>query len=277
MKRYIILLSLILATIACCVAQNEGSQRVILKAARQFDNVVVSGAAVVELKYDARHGGYIYYNTNNNSAPRITAQNFDGGILRISADSTANALTTRITVLYDTPLQQVMAVDSAIVVSRNLVTSPDVVLISNTKHSDSGIFAKELKADNVMLILHDGDMGFKNLKANVVVVNSNNDSRLRLLNCRAANLEINAQESSQVIIGGKVSNMMVNVDNTSAVHTDQLKCKTLTANLCGDGSLHTSTPGKLTVNQLGNGVITMRRYPHDVESNVGYDAILIEK
>lgn len=277
MKRYIILFSLILSTIACCMAQNDVSKRIILKAARQFDNVIVSGPAVVELKYDARHGGYIYYNTDNNSAPRITVQSFDGDMLRIVADSTENALTTRITVLYDTPLTQVMAIDRAIVVSRNLVTNPDVVLVSDTKHSHSGIFARELKAENVMLILNDGDMGFKKLKANVVVVNGNNDSRLRLLNCSATNVEINAQDNSQITIGGKVSNVMVNVDNTSGVHTELLKCRTLTANLCGDGGVHSATPGKLTVNQLGNGVITMRRYPREVESNVGYDVIQIAK
>ncbi len=277
MKRYITLFSLIILTIACCAAQNDGSQRVILKAARQFDNIVVSGPAVVELKYDTHHGGYIYYNTSDNSAPRIMAQSFGGGVLRITADSTANAIATRITVLYDTPLTQVEASDRAVVVSRNLVTAPDVLLISDTKQSHSGIFAKELKAENVMLILNDGDMGIKKLSANIIAVNGDNDSRLRVLNCRATNVEINAVNESQITLGGKVRNMMVDVKNESAVHTEQLKCKTLTANLAGDGTIHSATPCKLTVNQLGNGKITMRRYPREVESNVDFDVIEIKK
>ncbi|MDE6309111.1 MAG: DUF2807 domain-containing protein, partial [Muribaculaceae bacterium] len=229
------------------------------------------------IKYDAKHGVYLYSPTSDKSAPRILAQSFEGDVLRSTADSAANALATRITVLYNTPLTQIEAHDRAIVVSRKLVTAPDVTLVSDTQYALSGIYARELKAENVMLVLNDGDMGFKNISADNMVIDGKIDSKLRLLNCRTTNMEINAQDNSQLTIGGKVRNLMINIDNRSSVHTTELKCRTLLVNLAGSGKLSSSTPYKLTVNQLGTGKIKMKRYPREVEANVDYDVIEIEK
>ncbi len=278
MKRYLSLLSLMILAVAACVAQTAGSQRVILKAVRPFTSVAVSGPAVVELRYDARHGGFIVYNTSDNSAPRIVAQSYDGDLLRIEADSTANALTTRVTVLYNQPLMQVDASDRAVVVAKELVGTPNLVLTSATDQAKSGIFVRSIKADNVMLNLVDGDMGIGQLRAKDMMVTGANTSRLLLGKCFATNIEFEATGQSDLsIIGGKVANMMVNVDNMSAVHTLKLRCNSLTVNLMGNGTLNSGPVRRVVVNQLGNGTITMPRYPHEVESNVGPDVVTILK
>lgn len=132
MKRIILSLTLILSLALSAGArhphhdQQPQGDRVVLKPAREFSSVTVNGALVVELKYHPDYHGYVVYYTDNQEAPRVKVTS-EGPNLTIEGDSTAIAVTSRVTVLCDMPLKEITT-DNGTILCRRLPRTPDLTI-----------------------------------------------------------------------------------------------------------------------------------------------------
>lgn len=280
MKRISLTLSIILAVTLGALAQvnADGTRRVVLKAAKEFNKIEIEGPAVVELKYHPQRGCYIYYNTADNSAKRIDAKSYDDGRLAIKADSVVNALATRITVLYDKPMEKIAALDHAIIVAKDLKAASSIKIETNGLYTDTGVYLAEIKAENVTLQPYVGTMGVGKLQADNLTVDGTFKGVLKLIDCDVKNLEADVRGACEATIGGKAKNALVNISLEGTIDMLKLKCKNITASICDASTLHCDPVGSFIVNKIGDGgKVVCPRMPKELESNVGYDVIVIEK
>lgn len=280
MKRIILTLSLILAVTLGALAQinDDGTRRVVLKAAKPYTKIVLDGPAVVELKYDPERGGYIYYNTIDNSAKRIEAISYDDGRLEIKADSVINALATRITVLYDKPLESITADHHGIIVAKDVKAASPISIMSTGLYDDTGIYLNEINAATVELYPYAGTIGIGNIKADKLIVDGTAKGVLKLLDCDVRDLEADVRAGCVATIGGKAKNALVKLSYGGTLDILQLQCKHITASLYDKGTLRCDPIGKLVVNKVGDGGrVICPKMPRELESNVGEEAITIEK
>lgn len=274
--RYVVLM---LTAVCSAVAVNahtpvaDSGNRVILKAARPITAVELQGASVVELKPSAQHAGYILYHTSNNDAPRIKATSFDDGRLVIAADSTANAISTRITVLYQPGALISVSNQGGVIVGKEI--AGDKLIMSSI--GATGIFFNKVDACELIINNANSRMGFAKMHCNKLITDVSGGSTFKVLDFKGQDMIINTSGTSNIDMAGRVDKMIVKSGNQSTINAKRLKCARLIANIEGSGNISCDVTTKAIVNQVGSGKLVMKRYPRELEKNVDTDIIIIEK
>ncbi len=144
--------------------------RMVLKAAREFNNIVVDGDVSVELRYNPKYDGYIVYHYDKNSHRKISCHN-DGNTLCVKGNT--DAVMTRIVIFYGNELHSIV------------------------NNGDARLVARRLKCDknNLDIIVNgNGDVRLGFIKTQLVnaVINSQGNLQVRHMKANTLNAVINS-------------------------------------------------------------------------------------
>lgn len=264
MKRILTLLSAVVLTLTAVMADNTPSgNRVVLKPAREFNSVVINGNAVVECKFHPQYSGYVVYYTGDNEAPRIQVVNYETNLV-ITADTTANAVTSRITVVCHANLDRVV-VNGGVMLSRRL---PECELLTIEANGGSA-FIGEIKTPKAELFNNgDGMIGVRRMNVIDAGIYGNGSGKIAVADMKAVKASVANNGSGSVTLNGKAKVAAMNVTSTGDIYAMGLRCIDLSAQVQGDGSIGCDVKNRAVVNILGNGSVMGRRYPRDIEGNV---------
>lgn len=241
----------------------EGN-RVVLKPAREFNSIVINGNAVVECKFHPEHSGYVVYYTDNNEVPRIKVVNY-GNQLVVDADTTANAITSRITVLCHGSLENVV-VNDGVMLSRRLPANRVFNLVVNGNGA-AYIGRVESQAFNAVNN-GPGAIGIRTLKSAEVSIVDNGEGKVSVADVRTPRLSVVNNGSGAVTLNGKARTAMYCTNGKGDIYAMGLKCFDLSAQVQDAGSIGCDVKNRAVVNILGSGTVMGRRYPREVEGNV---------
>lgn len=264
MKRILPLLTVMMMAFSAIAADEvPAGNRVVFKAAREFNSLVVNGNVVVECKFHPDYSGFLVYYTDDNSAPRIKAVNYDDKLV-IDADSTANAITSRLTVLCHDTLKAV-ATNGGVVLVKKLPKNDEFNLVVN----GGAFYAGEIKCGNLAIVNNGGSaVGIRKAKAADASVVNNGGGKIQVSGLKAARLSLTNNSSGSITANGRAKVAAMNVNSSGDIYAMGLRCIDLTAQIQGDGSIGCDVKNRAVVNILGNGSVMGRRYPREVEGNV---------
>lgn len=266
MKRILLLLTVIVMSLNAAIAADElpAGDRVVFKTARSFNSLVVNGNVVVECKFHPEHSGFLVYYTDDNSAPRIKAVNYEDNLV-IDADSTTNAITSRLTVLCHDTLKSVVA-NGGVVLAKRLPRSKELTLVAN---GSGAIYAGDVNCGSLSLV-NNGDavIGLRKAKAPEALVVNNGAGKIKVGDLKAVRLSITNNSSGSVTANGRAKMAAMSVNSSGDIYAMGLRCLDLTAQIQGDGSIGCDVKNRAVVNILGNGSVMGRRFPREVEGNV---------
>ena len=136
MKKIALIIVLMMATAVSSQAQEKTTiYRMVLKAAQEFDQLVVSGDVTVECRYNPEKAGFIVYHYNKEAGKKIDCRN-DGRCLYVSGQSENNGVMTRIVVFYDQPIKSIVNNGDARVLSLKLVADDQKLDLVNNGSGD---------------------------------------------------------------------------------------------------------------------------------------------
>lgn len=119
MKKILALCMMLAICLTAATASDSKTtiNRMVLKAAQEFNNIVVDGDVTVELRYNPKYDGYIVYHYDKNSHRKINCHN-DGNTLYVKGNT--DAVMTRIVVFYGNDLQSIINNGDSRLVARRL-------------------------------------------------------------------------------------------------------------------------------------------------------------
>lgn len=265
MKRILPLLTIIMMALNAVAADEiPAGDRVVFKTARRFNSLVVNGNVVVECKFHPDHSGFLVYYTDDNSAPRIKAVNYDDNLI-IEADSAVNAITSRLTVLCHDTLKSVVA-NEGVVLAKKLPAANDLTLVAN---GNGAVYAGDVNCGS-LAIVNNGDavVGIRKAKAAEVSVVNNGTGEIKVGDLKTVRLSVTNNSSGSVTANGRAKVAAMSVNSSGDIYAMGLKCVDMTAQIQGDGSIGCDVKNRAVVNILGNGSVMGRRFPREVEGNV---------
>ena len=163
MKKFALFMMMFVAAIMASQAQETTTiYRMVLHAAQEFDQLVVSGDVTVECRYNPEKAGYIVYHYNKEAGKKIDCYN-DGRCLYVGGRSENNGVMTRIVVFYDQPIKSIVNNGDARVLSLRLVADADNVELVNNGSSDMRFGV--VKSENARLeVTGKGNIAIKRVK-----------------------------------------------------------------------------------------------------------------
>lgn len=121
MKKISVLFVMFVACFATMYAGESSINRMVLKAANEFDEINVSGDITVEMRYNPKWAGYIVYHYDKNVNKNVRCHN-EGCVLHVNGES--EGIMSRIVIFYGNPLNAVVHNGDARLVSRKMVSNP---------------------------------------------------------------------------------------------------------------------------------------------------------
>ncbi|MBQ7042163.1 MAG: DUF2807 domain-containing protein [Muribaculaceae bacterium] len=121
MKKISVLFVMLVACFATMYAGESSINRMVLKAANEFDEINVSGDITVEMRYNPKWAGYIVYHYDKNVNKNVRCHN-EGCVLHVNGES--EGIMSRIVIFYGNPLNAVVHNGDARLVSRKMVSNP---------------------------------------------------------------------------------------------------------------------------------------------------------
>lgn len=257
---------LLTASVLGAIAADNTPQgsRVVLKPAREFNSIVVNGNAVVECKFHPDYSGYVVYYTDDNDVPRIKVVNYDNQLV-IEADTTVNAITSRITVLCHESLENVV-VNGGVVLSKRLPACDMFNLVTN---GAGAAYIGRVETPMLNVVNNgSGAVGFRKVKAADANIVGNGSGAVSMAEVMARKLAVANNGSGTMTLNGKAHAAMFCTNNSGDIYAMGLRCFDLTAQVQGSGSIGCDVKNRAVVNILGSGSVMGRRYPCEVEGNV---------
>lgn len=247
--------------------------RVVLKSSREFNSIVVNGNAVVECKFHPERCGYVVYYTDNNEVPRINVVNYDNQLV-IDADTTANAITSRITVLCHGSLENVV-VNGGVVLSKRLPANSRFSLVVNGNGSayigriETGVFSAVNNGP--------GAIGIRAVKSDEINIIDNGSGKVSVADVETPQLSVLNNGDGAITLNGKARTAMYGANGKGDIYAMGLKCFDLSAQVQNEGSIGCDVKNRAVVNILGSGTVMGRRYPREVQGNVDNPFKLVPK
>lgn len=272
MKKILLLLmsAMIVASAAAADVMPRGN-RVVLKPAHEFNSITVNGNAVVECKFHSEHSGYVVYYTDNNEVPRINVVSYDNNLV-IDADTTANAVTSRITVLCHKGLGSIV-VNGGVLLSHRIPTTDQMSVVVN----GGSAYLGRVESDVFSLVNNGGgQVKIKTVKSPNVDVVDNGSGYISIAEVNAEKLSVVNNNAGAITLNGKARTAAYVLTGSGDIYAMGLKCKDLSAQIQGSGSIGCDVKNRVVVNVLGSGSVMSRRNPREVEGNVP-DAIKIAR
>ena len=121
MKKISVLFVLLIACFATVYAGETSINRMVLKAANEFDEINVSGDVTVEMRYNPKWAGYIVYHYDKNVDKKVRCHNKESVLY---VDGASEGIMSRIVVFYGNPLKAVVHNGDARLVSKKIVSNP---------------------------------------------------------------------------------------------------------------------------------------------------------
>lgn len=265
MKHVLALLAMVATLLnVAAVDKIPAGNRVVFKTAREFNEIVVNGNVVVECKFHPDHSGYLVYYTDNNSAPRIKAVNYEDKLI-INADSATNAITSRLTVLCHDTLKSVVTNDG-IILTKKFPQCDDMTLVAN---GCGAIYAGDIKCANLAVVNNgNATIGIRKVKAAETSMVNNGLGKITVGDLKTVRLSVTNNSSGSVTANGRAKIAAMNVNSSGDIYAMGLKCIDLTAQVQGDGSIGCDVKNRAVINILGSGSVMGRRLPKEIEGNV---------
>lgn len=258
---------------ASAADKHPDGNRVVLKPSREFNSIVVNGNAVVECKFHPERCGYVVYYTDNNEVPRISVVNY-GNQLVIDADTTDNAITSRVTVLCHGSLENVV-VNDGVVLSKRLPANSRFSLVVN---GNGAVYIGNIETGVFNAINNgSGAIGIRAVKSDEVNIVGNGSGKVSVADVRTPQLSVLNNGEGAITLNGKARTAMYSANGKGDIYAMGLKCFDLSAQVQDEGSIGCDVKNRAVVNILGNGTVMGRRYPREVQGNVENSFKLVPK
>lgn len=149
MKKISVLFVLLVACFATTFAGESSINRMVLKAANEFDEINVSGDVTVEMRYNPKWAGYIVYHYDKNVEKNVRCHN-EGSVLHVNGAS--EGIMTRIVVFYGNPINAIVHNGNARLLSRKMVSNPSEFKITINGNGD--VKLGNVKTDKAEFIIN---------------------------------------------------------------------------------------------------------------------------
>ena len=159
--------------------------RMVLKAAQEFNAVVVSGDVTVEMRFNPEKAGYIVYHYDKRADKKIRCFN-DGNVLHVQGS--ADAVMTRIVVFYGQPLEQI-------------INNGDARLVSLRVRSNRDAFG--------IVVNGKGDVRLGRVKSKNVDVVTNGAGNVEIRKVAAETLNAVVNGSGNIVLGQNPDNLNI--------------------------------------------------------------------
>ena len=178
MKKITLFLALLFAGMSVAMAGEKTTiNRMVLKAVKDFDQVVVSGDVTVELRYNPEKEGYIVYHYDKKANKTIRCFNQDN-VLHVQGS--ADAVMSRIVVFYGDPITSIIHNGDARLVAHRLKCDPESIAI--ILNGDGDVKFGRMKTKNAHVVVNNtGDLSVEKVKVDNfdVVINGSGNVILR--------------------------------------------------------------------------------------------------
>ena len=149
MKKISVLFVLLVACFDTTFAGESSINRMVLKAANEFDEINVSGDVTVEMRYNPKWAGYIVYHYDKNEEKNVRCHN-EGSVLHVNGAS--EGIMTRIVVFYGNPINAIVHNGNARLLSRKMVSNPSEFKI--TVNGNGDVKLGNVKTDKAEFIIN---------------------------------------------------------------------------------------------------------------------------
>ncbi len=208
MKQIFIIITLLFSIISHANTLNDSTNRVVLKASQDFDQLQVNGNVVVECRFNPKYAGYIVYHHENDDNTELIKCNNDSSTLIITADKDLNNIKSRIVVFCSRPLKYLEANNNSKIVSFKLPRIPFLRINLN---------------DNASVKL--GDIETRRLD-----IVANNNSTVHLDNTRAGELNMVGNKNCRIAIEVLRSrNTIIEANDNAIINIDNVKAESFIA------------------------------------------------
>lgn len=191
MKHLYLILTLLIGCVAQANTLSDSTNRVVMKAAQDFEHLEVYGDIVVECRFNPKYAGYIVYHHNDNTSPQLIKCTNDSTTLTISGNRTLNDIKSRIVVFCTGPIKSLTANDSAKIVAYKL---PRIPYLRMELNNNSSIKLGDIETRRLDIVTNDNsNLKLDNTRAGELYLLGNNNSitNIEVLRTRIANIEAN--------------------------------------------------------------------------------------
>lgn len=289
MKRLLVLGALIAMYISSVIAADSSGdvRRVVMAAAREFDEVYVSGDATVEICCNTRHAGLIVYNNASDESERIRCYN-DGTKLYIDGRCEQHGVESRIVVFYDEPLKRIVNNGAGTILATRMPEESSIEVILNG--SGAIKLGKKMKLEKVTLINNgEGSIRIPMIKSSEVriIANGTGDEPMGILKIRCDKLSAITNSSADISIGdvkardasfvanaegsiavaGKVHEATMASNGAGSIEAGKMNCNIVNASSTSTGNIDCRVKKSISAKVYGDGKISYRGNPDSVDAN----------
>ncbi len=243
MKQIFIIITLLFSIIAQANTLNESTNRVVLKASQNFDQLQVNGNVVVECRFNPKYAGYIVYHHKNDDNTELIKCNNDSSTLIITADKDLNNIKSRIVVFCNGPIKSIEANNESKIVSYKL---PRVPFLRITLNDNASIKLGDIETRRLDLVANSNSkinldntragelnmVGYENSSINIEVlrsrntlIESNENAIINIENIKAESFTATANHNSKLNVIGKVLNGNLIQNDNATITSSDLKIK----------------------------------------------------
>lgn len=279
MKRIsVIFLLLVMCITTMSAADDADRNRVVLTAAREFDEVFVSGDVTVELCYNTRHAGLIVYDNVSDDKERIRCYS-DGSQLFVSGQCERHGVESRIVVFYDEPLKRIVHNGSGTVLATRIPDESSLEVILNgtgniklgkklelaelklVSNGDGVIRIPRIKANSVSIVANgssDNALDINRIDGEEVAVVVTGAAKVAIKDIKAGEVAMVTSGSGNISAGGKAREVAVATTGSGSIDVNKMRCRTIVATVTGTGKIiYGGNPKDLKIN--GNEANTVKK------------------
>jgi hypothetical protein len=260
-------------TVSAKPTKPEGA-RTVLKAAREFNQIILKAPVTVELVDDASHAGYIVYHSRTKNQLKVYSKGNDLVIsLQDGIKDNEATVTSRVVICCSTAVNKLTVNGSGTVLSRSLTTTEDVKYTVNgsgdikvgevqTSGSFDGCVNGSGDLDihtltaskNISLVVNgSGDLDVKTAttdKSATLAVNGSGDLDIDHLQCKAVSASLNG--SGDLDVKGTATKAILAMTGAGDLKAGSLQADDVTVSASGSGDLHCRAAKSLSVNVHNN-------------------------